>query len=70
MRGYSFAAAEKLAGKMVQCDEKTCDGVPCGGTQNHPHIYDDEECCWSCCHPGHDGLCVAVNPAEHVEYDV
>ena len=57
-RQYTFEEAEKLKGKMVICDEFTCDGKPCGGYHKKPHIYNDLECFHSCEWPGHSGFCI------------
>jgi hypothetical protein len=59
-RKYTSDEAEQLKGKMVVCDESSCDGKPCGGYHNKPHIYIDEECYHNCEWPGHNGFCVPV----------
>ena len=60
-RMYTNDAAEKLYGKIIICDEESCDGEPCKGKHNVPHKYDDLECFCSCNWPGHSGLCVEID---------
>lgn len=62
-RMYSFEDAEKLRGKLVICDERSCDGKGCSGLHHAAHIYDDEECFHNCEWPGHSGLCILLDAA-------
>ncbi len=57
---YSNEEAMDLIGVIVMCDEKDCDGAPCGKMHNHPHVYNDRECFASCQHQGHHGKCCVV----------
>jgi hypothetical protein len=65
-RFYTEEDGERLRGKIVQCDEKGCNGTPCVHYHDHPHKYMDEECFCECCHADHHGFCVERDAMEGV----